>query len=268
MLSQRRVCTLLNYPRSTIRYRSLRKARDKAFSERVREMALAYPRFGYRRVAVMLSAGNDVVNPKRVYRIWQHEQLALPKRRKRRRLGKRIQAPRSIIANKPNQVWSYDIIHDRLCNGRMVYCLCVIDEYTRENLAIKVAPSMRAKTVIETLEQLIQQYGTPRYIRSDNGAQFTARAVMIWLGRFYIKTAFIEPGKPWQNGFVESFHARLRDECLNMHLFNSGWEAQTLIEQWRIYYNNQRPHSSLNYQTPSDMRKQSIIQTQPTQHVA
>ena len=138
----------------------------------------------------------------------------------------------------------------------MMYCLCVIDEYTRESLAIKVSPTMRAQTVIETLEQLIEQHGTPRYIRSDNGAQFTARAVMIWLGRFYIKTAFIEPGKPWQNGYVESFHARLPDECLNMYRFNSGKEAETIIEQWREDYNTQRPHSSLNYQTPNSVREQ------------
>ena len=253
-LSERHVCQLLNYPRSTVRYQSIRAERDKVFAQQVRDCALSYPRFGYRRIAVMLSRPEAVVNAKRVYRIWRDEQLALPKRRKRRRLGKRPQAPSSIIATQPNQVWSYDIIHDRLRNGRMVYCLCVIDEYTRESLAIQVSPSMRAKTVIETLEKLIHQHGVPRYIRSDNGAQFTARAVMIWLGRFYIKTAFIEPGKPWQNGFVESFHARLRDECLNMHIFNNGWEAETLIEQWRKYYNTQRPHSSLGYKTPSSMR--------------
>ena len=253
-LSERHVCQLLGYPRSTIRYQSLKAESDKRFIQQVRDCALSYPRFGYRRIAVMLGNPEKPVNAKRVYRIWRDEQLALPKRRKRRRLGKRPQAPSSIVASKPNQVWSYDIIHDRLRNGRMVYCLCVIDEYTRESLAIQVSPSMRAKTVIETLERLIDQYGVPSYIRSDNGAQFTARAVMVWLGRFYIKTAFIEPGKPWQNGFVESFHARLRDECLNMHIFNNGWEAETLIEQWRNYYNRHRPHSSLGYKTPSSMR--------------
>ena len=113
---------------------------------------------------------------------------------------------------------------------------------------------MRAKTVIDTLEQLIERYGSPQYIRSDNGAQFTARAVMIWLGRFYIKTAFIDPGNPWQNGFVESFHARLRDECLNMHCFSNDEEAERLIEDWRCYYNNKCPHSSLHYQTPASRR--------------
>jgi transposase InsO family protein len=210
----------------------------------------------------MLRIEGMLINDKRVYRLWKHEDLSLPRRRKRRRLGKRTLAPRTIVAKQANEVWSYDIIHDRLENGRMVYCLCVIDEYTRESLAIRVEPSIRARTVIETLEQLIHCYGSPRYLRSDNGAQFTARAVMIWLRRFHIKTAFIEPGKPGQNGFVESFHARLRDECLNMHIFSNGKEAQTLIEQWRQYYNTQRPHSSLNYQTPVSLRDKTLNKAQ------
>jgi len=254
-LSERYVCRLLNYARSTMRYQSQRTERDGIFTAQVKAKALEYPRFGYRRIAVMLSEPGKPVNAKRVYRIWQQANLALPKRRKRRRLGKRHTAPANIVAKQPNQVWSYDIVHDRLANGRMVYCLCIVDEYTRECLSITVSPHMRAKTVIEALEKLIDQYGTPRYIRSDNGAQFTARAVMVWLGRFYIQTAFIEPGKPWQNGYVESFHARLRDECLNMHIFTTGKHAQVLIEQWRCYYNEQRPHSSLNYQTPASQRK-------------
>lgn len=251
--SERRACALFNVPRSSARYQLKMPLRDAEFLTDVKEMALRYPRFGSPRITVMLNRDGRVVNHKRVERIWQLAKLSLPKKRRRRRRGPQLDTV--IKAGHANHVWSYDIIHDRLVNGRRFKCLCIMDEYTHENLAIITQPSITSRTVIEALEKLIEQYGSPRYLRSDNGSEFTAKAVMIWLQRFHIQTAFIEPGKPWQNGFVESFHARFRDECLNMHWFESGREAQMLIEQWRYFYNHERPHSSLNDLPPAYVAK-------------
>lgn len=246
-LSCRRSCQLLALSLSSYYYRSTRVERDKDFIRDVREMAFSYPRFGYRRIAVMLKVSDN-----KVYRVWKD--LSLPKKRKRKRVGISSEA-REVQAMAPHHVWSYDILHDRLRNGRQVKCLCVVDEYTRECLGIEVLPTLKAKQVIDCLKRLIDEHGKPDFIRSDNGSQFTSRAVMVWLGRQYIKTQFIEPGKPWQNGFVESFHARLRDECLNRYLFETGKQAKALIEHWRQFYNQQRPHSAIGYQTPTGFKE-------------
>ena len=251
--SERRACALLGLSRSSARYQLQMPLRDAGFLVEVKEMALRYPRFGSPRITVMLNREGRVVNHKRVERIWQLAKLSLPRKRRRRRRGPQLET--AIKATQANHVWSYDIIHDRLANGRRFKCLCIMDEYTHENLAIVTQPSITSLTVIETLESLITRYGHPKYLRSDNGSEFTAKAVMVWLQRFHIQTAFIEPGKPWQNGFVESFHARFRDECLNMHWFDSGREAQIEIEQWRQFYNHERPHSSVGNQPPTHAAK-------------
>lgn len=252
--SQRRACEVLKVARSTVRYQLKQASKDAAWLARVKDAALDYPRFGYRRIAVMLSTPEQPVNPKRIYRLWQQAKLSLPKRKRhyrRRQLAKRL----PVVAMFANHVWSYDIIHDRLANGRMVKCLCIVDEYTRECLRIDVQPSMTAKRVIGVLRECFERYGEPKYLRSDNGSQFTAKSTLIWLQRCYTDTLFIEPGKPWQNGYVESFHARLRDECLNLHYFQSGFEAQLEIEHWRQFYNTQRPHSALNDLAPEVFAK-------------
>lgn len=249
-LSERHACRLLAVNRATIRYQSTKRAANEVFAKEIQQVAYAYPRFGYRRVAAWLQ-----VPPNRVYRHWQRLGLHLPKKRpKRRRVG--IGEGVSPQADYPNAVWCYDFIVDRLSNGRRLKCLCVLDEYSRECLGIEVASTIRSTEVIRMLDRLMKLHGKPRYIRSDNGPEFTAKAVMRWLRERLIGPTYIEPGSPWQNGFIESFHGKLRDECLNREWFHSGLEAQTLIEQWRVFYNTQRPHSALNYRTPQQMREQ------------
>lgn len=249
-LSERQACEVLEVNRSSIRYQSTTQEADQVFAKTVQQVAYEYPRFGYRRVAAWLQ-----VNPKRVYRHWQRLGLNLPRKRpKRRRVGEsEVVSPQ---ADYPNAVWCYDFIVDRLSNGRRIKCLCVLDEYSRECLGIEVAGNIRSTDVIRMLDRLMKLHGKPRYIRSDNGPEFTAKAVMRWLKERFIGPTYIEPGSPWQNGFVESFHGKLRDECLNREWFHSGLEAQALIEQWRVFYNTQRPHSALNYRTPQQTKEQ------------
>ncbi len=161
---------------------------------------------------------------------------------------------------RPNGVWTYDFIHDRLANGTGLKLLCVLDEHTRECLAIEVGRWLRSQDVILTLSRLMKLHGKPQYIRSDNGSEFTAGAVMRWLRDQNVGPAYIAPGRPWQNGFVESFHGKLRDECLNREWFRDAREARIVIERWRHFYNHQRPHSALGYRTPQQARQDWISQ--------
>lgn len=190
-----------------------------------------------------------MVNVKRVYRIWRLERLSVPCWRPRRRRADR-KVCRPIQATRPNQVWTYDFVHDSCANGQRLKILTLTDEFTRESLAIEVASRMRAPQVISVLDRVISVRGTPGYIRSDNGPEFIARSVQRWLKQQHIQTAYIEPGSPWQNAFGESFNGRLRDECLNMEWFRNLQEAQVVIARWRRQYNEERPHSSLAYDTP------------------
>jgi len=195
------------------------------------------------------------VNRKRVYRIWKVEGLNLPLRRpRRRRIG-----PVGEIVNKaeyPNHVWSYDFLEDRTEHGGKLRILVIIDEYTRECLAIRIAPSIPASVVVEVLEWLFLTRGVPKYIRSDNGPEFVVRAVCQWLGSCNCQTLFINPGSPWENGYIEGFIDKLRDECLNREISRNGKEAQAIVENRRQEYNNYRPHSSLDYQTPGEFVRQ------------
>lgn len=207
-----------------------------------------FPRFGYRRIAAWLGLGET-----RTRRLWRTLGLQLPKRRpRRRRSGCDIRLPGAV---QPNNVWTYDFIHDRLANGTALKILCVLDEHTRECLAIEVARWIRSQDVILTLSRLMKLYGKPAFIRSDNGAEFTARAVMTWLRDQNVGPTYIAPGRPWQNGFVESFQGKLRDECLNREWFRDVREARILIERWRQFYNHERPHSALGYRTPTEARQ-------------
>ncbi len=165
---------------------------------------------------------------------------------------------RPFVPTETNQVWAYDFIHDRCANGQKLKLLTVVDEWTRECLAIEVQGRLTANGVINVLRTLIEQHGAPRFLRSDNGPEFIAQAIKAWLAQSGVQTAYIDPGKPWQNGTNESFNGKLRDECLNLEWFRHRLEARIVIEQWRCHYNEQRPHSSLGYRTPSQLRKQAV----------
>jgi len=192
----------------------------------------------------------------RVYRVWRQEGLCLPRRRPRKRI--RGDCHRQMSAVTPNAVWAYDFAHDECANGQKLKCLVVVDEFTHEALAIHVDARIRSKQVIEVLSRLISLYGPPAFIRSDNGPEFIATAVKRWLADQKIETAYVDPGKPWQNGVAESFVNRLRDDCLAFEWFNNRLEAKTVIENWRKEYNQERPHSSNNYGTPSGKRRDWI----------
>ena len=256
-LSCRRACTLLSVARSTLRYRSRLVERDADVTARMRELALQYPRYGYRRIRIFLGREGHVLSPKRTHRIWRAAGLQVPRRRPRRRVA--ASRPRPLPPSGPNQVWAYDFIHDWCANGQKLKCLTVVDEWTREALAIDVAGSIRSGRVVEVLAKLISLHGAPRHLRSDNGPEFISTAIMKWLVDEGIETAYIAPGKPWQNGTDESFNGRFRDECLSLEWFRNRREAAAVIESWRQHYNDVRPHSSLDYLTPTAFkRKQSV----------
>jgi putative transposase len=252
--SQRQACELIELPRSILKYRSLRAERDAPALDAMRRIAATYPRYGYRRVRIFLRREGHGMSPERAYRLWRAAGLQLPRRRPRRRVA--LSRPRPWPAIGPNQVWAYDFMHDACANGHKLKCLTIIDEFTRECLAIDVAGSIRSKRVIDVLARLISVHGTPVFLRSDNGPEFVSKAILEWLGDAKIDTALIDPGKPWQNGADESFNGKFRDECLSMEWFRSRTEARVLIEIWRRHYNDVRPHSSLDYRTPNEFRRE------------
>jgi putative transposase len=219
----------------------------------MRELAQRHPRYGYRRIWAMLQRQGVRVNHKRVYRLWRAHGMTVHVRPRRKRSG--LPSARLPEATRPHEMWAYDFVHDRCAHGESLKCLVVVDEYSRLWLAIEVGRRIASEQVIQALMRLIQLYGVPRYIRSDNGPEFVAQAVRAWLSANGIGTMFIEPGKPWQNGAVESFIGRFRDECLNMEWFLSRREARVIIERYRRQYNEERPHSSLGYRTPADVEQ-------------
>jgi putative transposase len=234
-----------------VRYEPRVAPDERELRERIRKLARAHPREGYRRVWARLRRRGRRINKKRVHRLWKAEGLSLPHRRKRRRRW----GPKGLgvqRAEHPGQVWSYDIIEDRTERGGKLRILCVVDEYTRECLAIRVERSITGAIVAETLEWLFLVHGAPAYIRSDNGGEFIAGVVQKWLEAAGCATLYITPGSPWENPYIESFQGRLRDECLNREVFYNGREAQVIVEGWRREYNGDRPHSSLGYLTPAE----------------
>lgn len=251
-VSQRRACRALKQPRSTQR-RERKVADDEArLTKRIIELATQYGRYGYRRITALLHREGWRVNHKRVERLWRQEGLKVPKRQpKRRRLWLNDGSCVRLRPTHRNHVWSYDFVHARTHDGRPMRLLTLIDEFTRECLAIDVGRRLRHDDVLFRLSELFQQRGAPGYIRSDNGAEFTARAVRRWLGNLQVKTLFIEPGSPWENGYIESFNGKLGDELLKGEIFDTLKEAKYLIERWRREYNTFRPHSSLGYQPPA-----------------
>jgi len=249
-ISLRRACALLQVARSTIGYESALDKRDAPVVEAMRELSAQYPRFGYRRIQVFLARRGLTMSADRAYRIWKKSGLQVPRRRPRRRVA--TGRPRPLPAAGANEVWAYDFVFDACANGQQLKCLTVIDEFTRECLAIEVAGSIRSGRVIETLAKLISVRGAPTYLRSDNGPEFVSRAVLKWLQEAGIETAPIDPGKPWQNGSNESFNGKFRDECLGMQWFKNRIDAKVAIEDWRQLYNEVRPHSSLENLTPAE----------------
>ena len=252
-LSVRRACALLSVARSALGYESRLVRRDAPVVAAMRELAAQYPRYGYRRIQVFLERRGQIMSADRAHRIWRQAGLQVPRRRLRRRVA--TSRPRPLPATGTGQVWAYDFVFDACANGQQLKCLTVIDEYTRECLAIDVAGSIRSARVIEVLSKLVSVHAAPKYLRSDNGPEFVSRAVLKWLTTAHIDTAHIDPGKPWQNGSNESFNGKFRDECLSMQWFKNRIDAKVMIEEFRRQFNEVRPHSSLGQLTPLEFKR-------------
>jgi putative transposase len=261
-VSQRRACALLSVARSALGYESVKADADAPVVARMRELAAQYPRYGYRRIRIFLGRDGHEMSVERAHRLWRQSGLQVPRKRPRRRVA--TNRPRPLPASGPNQVWAYDFVFDTCANGQQLKCLTVIDEWTRECLAIDVGGSIRSGRVVDVLAKLISVRGAPRHLRSDNGPEFVARAILRWSIREGVSVAHIDPGKPWQNGTDESFNGRLRDECLSIEWFRSRAEAVGVIEAWRRHYNEERPHSSLGYLTPHEFIANSNQGTKQT----
>ena len=248
---------MLGQPRSSQRRRPHVPDDEPRLVRRMVELATRYGRYGYRRITALLRREGWELNHKRVERLWRREGLKVPRRQPRRR--RLWLNDRSCVRLRParaNHVWSYDFVQDRTHDGRALRMLTVMDEYTRECLAIDVARRLTSEDVLERLSDLFILRGVPEHLRSDNGAEFTARQVREWLQRVGVRTLYIEPGSPWENGDVESFHGRLRDELLDGEVFDTLLEAKVIIERWRREYNTLRPHSALGYRPPAPEAKQ------------
>lgn len=263
-VSERRACQTIAQPRSTQRYEP-RPAEDEArLVEQMHEFVRQHPRFGYRRIWALLRSEGWDVNRKRVYRLWKRAGFKVPRRhRKKRRLGT---ADNGILRHRPehkDHVWAWDFVHDRDARGRPLKWFSLVDEHTRECLALEVERGMTAEAVIGVLAQVLLIRGAPRFVRSDNGPEFIAQAMRRYLDAARIGTLYIEPGSPWENGYAESFNGKLRDELLNAELFADLREAKALAAGWQNEYNHRRPHSSLKYQTPAAFAATCAMQTVP-----
>jgi putative transposase len=253
-VSVRRACALMSVARSALRYQSQMVRRDAPAVAVMHELAAQYPRYGYRRIQVFLARRGHEMSADRAHRLWRLHELQVPRKRPRRRVA--TGRPRPLPATGAGQMWAYDFVFDACANGQQLKCLTVIDEFTRECLAIDVAGSIRSGRVIETLAKLVSVHGVPQYLRSDNGPEFVSRAILKWLTTENIDTALIDPGKPWQNGMNESFNGKFRDECLSMQWFKNRIDAKIMIEDFRRGYNEIRPHSSLGQLTPAEFKQQ------------
>jgi putative transposase len=255
-VSERRACGLIGIERSTMRDRAY-PCDDKVLRQRLCALASERLRFGYRRLEVLLKREGLVANHKRVYRLYQEEGLAV-----RRKLRKRVAHQRSEVAaivTAPNQRWSLDFVSDALADGRRLRLLTVVDTFTRESLAIEVDTSLPSLRVARVLDRIIVERGArPNELVLDNGPELTSRILDQWADGRQVRLRFIDPGKPIQNAFSESFNGRLRDECLNQHWFTTLADARTIVERWRTDYNDERPHSSLGYRTPTHYHQEVL----------
>lgn len=243
---------MIGQHRSTQRKALHGRPDEDALTGDIIRLASRYGRYGYRRITALLRTDGWRVNAKRVERIWRREGLKVPRKQSRRgRLWLNDGSCVRLRAERPGHVWSYDFVQDRTHDGRAFRMLTVIDEFSRQSLAIEVERKLRSDDVLHCLARLFVEHGPPDHIRSDNGAEFTAQVVRDWLARLGVKTLFIDPGSPWENGYNESFNGKLRDELLNTEIFHTLKEAKVLIERWRRHYNTIRPHSSLGYRPPA-----------------
>jgi transposase InsO family protein len=251
-VSQRRACQVLGQARSTQRRPPHVPDDEPRLVARMVALACEFGRYGYRRVTALLRAEGFAANHKRVERLWRREGLKVPQKQpKRGRLWLNDGSCVRLRPGRKDHVWSYDFVQARTRDGRAFRMLTVIDEFTRECLAIDVARKLKSDDVLERLSDLFVRRGVPDHIRSDNGPEFTAKQVRSWLGRVGVTTLYIEPGSPWENGYIESFNGKLSDELLDCEVFDTLLEAKVLIERWRVRYNTVRPHSSLGYRPPA-----------------
>jgi transposase InsO family protein len=252
-VSQRRACRVVGQHRSAQRQRPRTKEDEPRLVQRMLELVRQHPRFGYRRIWVLLRREGWRVNRKRVERLWRREGLKVPrKRRKKRRLGSSANGCVRRRALHKDHVWAWDFIHDRTADGRALKWLTLVDEYTRECLLLEVARSITARKAVALVADVIRQRGAPAHVRSDNGPEFIAQAMRAWLAGAGVATLCIEPGSPWENGYAESFNSKVRDEFLATEEFASELEARVLGRQWKQGYNHDRPHSALGYRTPAE----------------
>lgn len=257
-MSRARGCGLMGLPRSTFYYHA-KERDDEALREALKEIAAKRRRWGYRRLVVMLRRKGFADNHKRVFRIYQQEGLQVRKRKGRKTSkwrGEKVPAPR-----RANERWSMDFVHDTIQGGRKVRLLNIIDDFTRECLWIETDTSLTGQRVARALDQIVEMRGRPATILTDNGSEFTSNVMDQWSYSNGVKHLFIEPGKPVQNAYVESFNGKLRDECLNEHWFRNLREVRQIVEDWRIDYNEVRPHSGLNYRTPAEFAAGLFEQT-------
>lgn len=256
--SERRACQLVGISRSSHRYQAKPAADEQELRAKIRELADENKSYGYRPVTALIRRKGWLVNKKRIQRIWQAEGLQQPRQKPR----KRYYGPKGEVKQKarhPNHVWSYDFAEDRTDKGGKLRILSIMDEFTRESLAIRIERSIKATDVIDTLEWLFLVRGAPAHMRSDNGPEFVSRAVQDWLDKQECQTIYITPGSPWENPYIESFIGTLRRECLDRYLFVSGQEAQQAVVAWQNEYNHYRPHSSLSYLTPVEFARQQAV---------
>ena len=251
-MSERRACRVLSQPRSSQRRKSKPRDDEPALVKRMLELVRERPRFGYRRIAALLRQEGFRASETRMLRLWRREGLKVPqKKRKRRRLGQSSNGLTHRRAEAKNHVWTWDFVFDRTTAGSPLKWLSIVDEYTRECLALKVDRNITSEDVIDALAELLSMRGVPQCIRSDNGPEFVAHALRKWLAQVGVETLYVEPGSPWENGYVESFHSRLRDEYLALEQFESLAAARKLTALWKDDYNHRRPHGSLGYVAPA-----------------
>ena len=259
-----RICRAIGQAWSSQRYEKKVNHDERCLVAAIHRLAVKWPRFGYRRITVLLHQDGWRANVKRVHRLWKSEGLQIRKKaRKRRRLGNSDNACHRRKPRYKDHVWSYDFVSERTEGGGRLRLLNVVDEFTRECLTIEIRRHFTGRDVVAVLGELFAIRGRPRYIRSDNGPEFVCKAIKKWLASEQVGTLFIEPGSPWENGYVESFNGKLRDECLNGELFLSLAEARYVVDRWRMDYNHHRPHSRLNWTTPATFAARCRGRMQP-----
>lgn len=252
-LSQRRACEVFEQPRMTQRYEPKHPDKDKPLIKAMKRIASEHPSYGYRFITAKLRQEGWQVNHKRVQRLWRKEGLQVPYRRRiKKSQGSSQNACNVKKAEYINHVWTYDFVDDATEDGRKLKFLTVLDEWTRESPVIEVGRSIKSRDVIGVLEYLFSVRGVPKFIRSDNGPEFIANAIKQWLSESCVETLYIEPGSPWENGYMESFNGKFRDELLDREQFHCVKEARVLAENWQLDYNHHRPHSGLKYKTPAE----------------